>query len=159
MSKIHQRGTGVTREAEVQHSGELETSLIITLMRGKLYKLINLSPTLARPRFATVRAEAGQRLGGRHPRHHRHRRGHPRPHRPPRHPQVGCTFINHRDKQNSSPLSRFRHSAANIERKALLYSLEKKEQEKLVNLYVSTKSRTKRSLPISFILPCYSCRT
>ena len=34
-------------------------------------------------------------------------------------------------------LCRFRHSAANIERKALLYSLEKKEQEKLVNLYVS----------------------
>merc|ERR1719264_239515 len=33
-------------------------------------------------------------------------------------------------------IRRFRHSAANIERKALLYSLEKKEQEKLVNLYL-----------------------
>ena len=39
--------------------------------------------------------------------------------------------------QTYALLRRFRHSAANIERKALLYSLEKKEQEKLVNLYVS----------------------
>ena len=45
-------------------------------------------PPLARSRLPAVRAEAGQRVGGRHPGHHRHRRSHPRPHRSQSYPQV-----------------------------------------------------------------------